>query len=118
MWIKALLLAGVLVTLVMFVRTEHGLRMQANKKIAFLMFLLVNAYAVLRPDDVSWLAHRLGVGRGADLLLYLLVLAFVFVALNLYLRMRRYERRLTDLAREMAVREAEVVNRRRGALTD
>jgi small membrane protein len=118
MWIKVLLLAGVLITLVMFVRSEHGLRMQANKKLAFFVFLLVNAYAVLRPDDLSWVANRLGVGRGADLLLYLLVLAFVFVALNLYLKMRQYERQLTDLAREMAVREAEQVNRQRGLLID
>jgi hypothetical protein len=118
MWIKIVLLAAVALLLVYFVRREHGVRLQANKRLAFFAFLIANAYAVLRPDDVSYLANLVGVGRGADLVLYLLVVAFVFAVVNFYLRMREAERRLTDLARAIALREAEMVNRERGVLTD
>jgi small membrane protein len=116
MLIKLLLLAGVFATLVFFVRRQHSVRVQANKRIAFFAFILLNAYAIVRPDDLTWLANRLGVGRGADLVLYMLVVAFVFLAINVYLKIRQTERRLTDLARALSIREAELVNRERGVL--
>lgn len=118
MWIKIVLLAAVAILLVYFVRREHGVKLQANKKLAFFAFLIANVYAVLRPDDVSALANIVGVGRGADLVLYLLVVAFVFAVVNFYLRMREAERRLIDLARAVALREAELTNRERGVLVD
>ncbi|HZN46012.1 MAG TPA: DUF2304 domain-containing protein [Ramlibacter sp.] len=118
MWIKLLLLAAVLLTLVWFVRSEHTLRLRASKKLAFFAFVLLFIYAVLRPDDLSKVANWVGVGRGADLLLYLLAVGVVFIALNFYLKVRQLERAMTDLAREVAVREGEALNRRRGLLTE
>jgi hypothetical protein len=110
MWIRIILLAGILATLVFFVRSQHGQRLRANKRIAFVLFLLANTYAVIRPDDLTWVAARVGVGRGADLVLYLLVVAFVFATANLYLRQRQLEARMAAMARAFALREAELVN--------
>jgi hypothetical protein len=114
MWIKLVLLSAVAVLLVFFVRREHGVKLQANKRLAFFLFVIANVYAVLRPDDVSRVANLIGVGRGADLVLYLLVVAFVFIVINFYLKMKEAERRLTDLARAVALRDAELLNRERG----
>ncbi|CAN5271878.1 hypothetical protein BH20ACT5_BH20ACT5_16180 [soil metagenome] len=114
--IQIVLLAGVGLGLLLFVRRWHGVRMQAGKRIGLVAFGLLNVYAVLRPEDVTWVANRLGVGRGADLVLYLLVIAFILGMLNFYLRFKTMDRRLTDLARTVAIREAEIVNRERGLL--
>lgn len=114
--IQFLLIAAVGFGLLFFVRRWHGVGMQAGKRIGLVAFALLNVYAVLRPDDVTWLANRLGVGRGADLILYLLVIAFVLGMLNFYLRFKTMDRRLTELARTIAIREAEIVNRERGVL--
>ncbi len=114
--IQVVLLAGVVLGLLLFVRRWHGVRMQAGKRLGLVAFGLLNVYAVLRPDDVTWVANRLGVGRGADLVLYLLVVAFILGMLNFYLRFKTMDRRLTDLARTVAIREAEIVNRERGLL--
>jgi hypothetical protein len=116
MWIQLLLLAVIAVVLIVFVRRWYGVRMQAGKRIAFFAFLAVNAWAVARPNDVTWVANRLGVGRGADLVLYLLVAGFALATLNTYLRFRELDRRFTDLTRTLAIREAELVNRERGLL--
>jgi hypothetical protein len=110
MWIRVLLLACVVATLVLFVRGQHGQRLRANKRIAFFAFLAVNAYAVLRPEDVMWVAVKLGVGRGADLVLYLLVVCFVFSTLNMYLRQRQLEQRLADVTRALALQQAVTSN--------
>lgn len=116
MLIQLVLLVAILGLLFLFVRNKHSVRMQAGKRIGLIVFALLNVYAVLRPDDLTTVAHWLGVGRGTDLLLYLLVLAFLLGMLNFYLRFQGVDRRLTDLARALAIREAEIVNRERGVL--
>ncbi|MGH3934110.1 MAG: DUF2304 domain-containing protein, partial [Pseudonocardiaceae bacterium] len=85
---------------------------------AFFAFIAVNVYAVLRPGDTTWIAQQIGVGRGTDLVLYLLVVAFVFGMLNTYLRQREISNHLTDLARTVALRDAELANRDRGLVAD
>ncbi|MFR9803240.1 DUF2304 domain-containing protein [Pseudonocardia sp. RS010] len=116
MLIQLVLLVAILGLLFLFVRNKHSVRMQAGKRIGLVLFALVNVFAVLRPDDVTLVARWLGVGRGTDLLLYLLVVAFLLGMLNFYLRFQGVDRRLTDLARALAIREAEIVNRERGVL--
>lgn len=116
MLIQVLLLLSVVVLLVVFVRSTHGVRIRAGKRIGLIAFALLNVYAVLRPEDVTVLARWLGVGRGTDLVLYALVVAFLVGMLNYYLRFQGVDRQLTELARTLAVREAELVNRERGVL--
>ncbi|MFI5954273.1 DUF2304 domain-containing protein [Cryptosporangium sp. NPDC051539] len=113
MVIQFLLLLAVAASLFYFVRRQHGVRLQAGKRLAFVAFLVFAAYAVVRPDDITAIAHWVGVGRGADLVLYATVVAFVFVVINFYLRTRDMERRITDLARAVALRDAEILNQHR-----
>jgi hypothetical protein len=117
MLIKILLLLAVLILLLGFVRWQHGVRLRAGKRLGFFAFLALNVWAVLRPDDLTALAQRLGVGRGADLVLYGLFVAFVFMVLHFLLRFRDLGERFTELARAVALREAELLNRERGLLT-
>lgn len=86
----------------------HGTsRGGALAKIGLGALLLFAGYAVLRPGDVTWLAERLGVGRGTDLVLYALVVGFGFVAVSTYLRFRDLEVRFARLARAVALDRAE-----------
>ncbi|MBC8093689.1 MAG: DUF2304 domain-containing protein [Pseudonocardia sp.] len=117
MLIQILLLVAALGLLFLFVRNRHGVRVAAGKRIALVVFALANVYAVIRPDDVTAFAQLLGVGRGTDLLLYVLVVGFLSVTLNQYLRFQGVDQRMTDLARVIALREAEQVNRDRGVLS-
>jgi small membrane protein len=118
MIIKVLLILAVLGVLAYSVRGRGGVRMQAGKRLGLLLFAGVNVVAVLRPEEVSAVAQQLGVGRGTDLVLYLLVIAFLFGMLSYYLRFKVVDRRFTELARLLAIREAEIVNRERGVLQD
>ena len=51
------------------------------------------------------MAHLVGVGRGTDLLLYGLIVAFLGYTVTSYLRFRLIERRLTELTRQIALDE-------------
>ncbi|MFO0765091.1 MAG: DUF2304 domain-containing protein [Patescibacteria group bacterium] len=62
---------------------------------------------VWRPEVATRLAHLVGVGRGVDVVTYL-VLAFVCILLfQAFLAIDRLERKLTDLVRADALRDLE-----------
>jgi hypothetical protein len=104
--IKGLLILAAVLLFVFFLRRSHTARLQAFKRIGFTLFCLFGVIAVIQPDLMTWLANRVGVGRGTDLLLYILTVVFGFFSLNTYLRFKDTERRLTRLARAMAIRDA------------
>jgi hypothetical protein len=76
------------------------------------------ALSVLFPGDLSWIAHKVGVGRGADLVLYILVVSFMLVSVILFRRMADLERRYVVLARALAIREAEELEGQEHTETD
>ena len=61
---------------------------------------------MLRPDDLTVVARWLGVSRGTDLLLYMLVVGFVFTTMSTYMRLREQELRYARLARAIALQNA------------
>jgi small membrane protein len=64
------------------------------------------ALSVLFPDVLTTVAEAVGVGRGADLLLYVLVVTFMLVSVVLFRRLAELERRYTEVARSVALNEA------------
>ena len=104
--IKLLLLAGIALVGYYAVR---GSRRALHRVVwrGFVMVGLAAAVAsVLSPDIVTWLAEKVGVGRGTDLLLYGLVIAFMLVSVVLFRRIAELEHRYVTLARALAIREA------------
>jgi len=62
--------------------------------------------AVARPMLLQSLANVLGIGRGTDVLLYLLVFAFLGTTFFLYARTVVLQRQLTELVRVYALATA------------
>lgn len=104
--IKILLILAVIGLVLLLLRSHGTNRGGAFVKIGMAIFLVFAAYAVVRPDDVTWVAARLGVGRGADLVLYILVVGFGFFAISTYLRFKELELKYARLARAVALNEA------------
>jgi len=67
--------------------------------------VLGGLYFVWRPEHANAVANMVGVGRGADLLLYCWILASLMVALKLNLKIRAKEQVMTELARKFALRD-------------
>jgi hypothetical protein len=63
-----------------------------------------SAGVVVWPVSTVRVARLLGIGRGADLLLYCSVLAMLVGFFYVYIRFRRMDRQLTLLVRELAIR--------------
>jgi hypothetical protein len=82
-----------------------GLRGTVPKRVvaAALLLWTFGGVATVWPDTVAALAQALGVGRGADLLLYMTTLSLAVACSYMYARFRRVERQLTLLVRRLAM---------------
>lgn len=107
MIIKLVLLGGLVGLGVMAYRSSLNSRSAALRRLSGVLLLCGAAVAVVWPDAVSHLAVMMGVGRGSDLVLYLLAVVSLFVWLSLYRRIHDLEHRLVLLTRRIALHDAE-----------
>ncbi|WP_432542469.1 DUF2304 domain-containing protein [Kineococcus sp. SYSU DK002] len=104
--IQVLLIAVVLVVGVLLVRSTAGARHQAVRRLLLAALVALAVASILAPGAVTAVANAVGVGRGADLLLYGLVVAFLGFVVSSYRRSRALEETVTQLARRLALDEA------------
>jgi hypothetical protein len=98
--IKIILIATLLAIL--------GYALSQRKKIpglsiAMTMICLGGIFFVFLPDTATEVARVLGVGRGADLILYFFIILTLAIALNLHLKIRSAQETATELARAIAI---------------
>ena len=101
------ILAGVVIILVAFFWLRGGgARHQAVRRIFMLLFGIAAASSVFFPQIWTMVANLVGIGRGADLLLYFMVLTFLGFVATSYRRFRQLELQVTELARQLALSNA------------
>lgn len=104
--VQFLLIAAFLFLFYVAIRSRTAHSVSASKKLLFFALMFVLVVAVLAPGLVTSAANLVGVGRGTDLVLYLMAVAFGFYVVNDYLRGQDAQNQLHRLARRIAVLEA------------
>ncbi|MCF2705930.1 DUF2304 domain-containing protein [Arcanobacterium haemolyticum] len=112
--IQVILIAALGLVALAIVWPSKGTRGQAIRTLAWLIGLTAGAIAVIFPSLTSTVANWLGVGRGTDLVLYMAIVFFMGYAVTTTAHRRRTDRTMTQLARKIALLEAEL--RKRGEL--
>ena len=108
----SILLAGVLL---------HGwTQMRRAPLVAWLSMAaaIVGLYLVWAPSHTTELASIIGIGRGADLILYLWVCISLNLLLSLHLKLRAQQETVTKLARHIALASAIVRSEHERAIMD
>lgn len=105
--IQVLLIAGLVILMAILLVQRPGARPLAIRRLTYGVLLMGAILAVLFPQWLSQLARWVGVGRGTDLLLYGVVLVFISHSMASKSRHAATDQRLTLLARQMAINEAE-----------
>ena len=120
MWIQILLVVAVVVIGLFLARPNRRRQPSGDPAaVACSAFVIVAIVSILFPQWLSYVANLIGVGRGADLLLYALVLAFLISVATTYRRNVQLNRRITHLAREITLTRAEAEDAlRRAAALD
>lgn len=90
-----------------FVAIRRGWATQREGLVLALVWL-VAGLAIAWPDQTTRLAKIVGVGKGANLLLYCTVVTMMVGFLMVYARLRALRREMTLLVRHLALREATI----------
>lgn len=102
-----ILLIIVVIAVVARLFRSRGARSQAIRRLGLLLFAGFAVVSILFPAVWNRIANLVGVGRGTDMVLYALVVAFLSFTVTTYMRFREFETRYTKLARRLALDEAQ-----------
>ena len=105
-WIKIPLVLAAVGVLIFLVRHRGRVEMRAGVRMLAIVLFLAAVVSIIEPD-IPQRAAEVGVTRGTDLLLYVLVVVYVLTTLGLYFRVREGDQRLLRLARDLALERAE-----------
>jgi len=100
----------ILVTIfIIFILLKLFLQKQKSKisLVAFLVwFLLWLAVLIVfwLPDTTSYLAAWLGIGRGADLVVYVSILVIFYMVFKIFVRLNKIDEEITKVVRNDAIK--------------
>lgn len=99
-------LVGMAVVFGLLVMAAARQKLRRREALLWSLLLFSAATAVVWPPVTSHVARLLGIGRGADLLLYLAVIGMFVGFWMVYMRLRQLRREMTLLVRHHAIEQA------------
>lgn len=103
---QAISLSGITLIAVLIVLATIRRRMSRGSGFAWLLLWIAAGLAIAMPELTVVVARALGIQRGADLVLYVAVLASFAGFFAVFIRLRRLEGSITEIVRHIAVDEA------------
>lgn len=97
----------ILLSVLLLIVAIASLRLFRNRLLYRLFFIAIVFTGILFvavPVLPVYLATMMGVGRGVDLVFYLLFIGFFFTTIVIYRRLLRFDETLTRLVRQNAIR--------------
>lgn len=71
----------------------------------WIVFWLAAAAVVIWPDSTFYFSNKLGIGRGADLIVYLALAIIFFLIFRLTALLEKQKREITELTRAIALKK-------------
>lgn len=105
MLIQIVLSLVLLFALVMTWRRAAQQAIRSLAAVAWSAVWFVAAFFIWQPDASTKIAHFVGVGRGADLILYTSIIVLLLLVFRLHVVHDKLEKALTELVRREAMRE-------------
>ncbi len=95
-----------IISVVMIVKTSGKFRGRNVRYYENIFWLLVWAFlgvVAIVPEITSYLATWVGVGRGADLVIYASTIALFYMLFKIFVRLEKMERDMTKIVRKIAI---------------
>lgn len=92
--------------LMVFIVYIYKIKTVLLERLIYLALALVGIVLLVYPSLSTWVANKLGIGRGADLLLYFVIILGLFYAVISDRKIHQLEKQITLLVREIALRDA------------
>lgn len=105
MIIKIILLSFIAFAVFRLLRRHREHAISSRWLILWLLFWGAAAAVVAAPEIATRLAALVGIGRGADLAVYVAVLGIYYLMFRVMVRLERMERDISKIVEELAIRE-------------
>lgn len=99
-----------LIILLFIWRLSQNFRQGKLGRLGYLLWLIVWLGVALIfwfPDIASRLALAVGIGRGADLVVYSAIIVILYLIYRLFIRLEKTQRDITAIVRDLALHEKE-----------
>jgi hypothetical protein len=96
----------VLIVLAKLFKQYNGDKITLANFLLWCLLWLAVLLVFWQPDLTSYLANFLGIGRGADLIIYVAILVLVYLVFRVFVRLQKLEKDLTKLIRDEAIKNA------------
>jgi hypothetical protein len=97
------LLTFVLIALTKAIYSYKQRGMRTPNSLLWTLVWIGTASIIIFPDATSVVAHLLGIGRGADLIIYASLLLIFYLIFRMHLTLARMEQEITEIVRAVAL---------------
>ena len=102
----------ILVLFIIFVLIRAALRFRkkeisARELIIWIVFWILVGVAAVLPQTTNFLADKVGVGRGLDLVLVIGVVVLFYLIFRVLVKIRYLDKTITEVTRKTAINNAE-----------
>lgn len=109
--IQVLLLVFALFAGAKIIQRFHADDIGRREFFGWILFWFLVVIVAILPDTAAIFAKIAGVGRGADLVVYLALALLFYMLLRLTIRLEKIERNLTKLTRQDTLRQVDKKNK-------
>jgi hypothetical protein len=104
MWLQILITLFVVIVLFKLFKQRQADKISLSSFFAWLILWLIMLVVFWQPATASYLANFLGIGRGADLIVYLSVVVIFYLLFKIFVRINKIEKEITKVVREDAIK--------------
>ncbi len=104
MIIQFILSLVIVLAIVFTIRRKRQHAIGWRESVVWVLLWLGIGVVIWRPDMTTSVAHLVGIGRGADLVLYAAIIAMLLMVFHLHVAHEQLERKLTLLVRAEAMK--------------
>lgn len=103
--IQIFLLAFFLVAVIKVISRYHYNELSFKGAVAWVIFWLLGGWIVVDPDSTFFLARAMGVGRGADAVVYVGMAGLFFMIFRLMIKIEKLNKDISSIVRAHSLKE-------------
>ena len=105
-WLQIIVTLFVIIILFKLFKQRQASKLSISSFLAWLLLWLIVLVVFWQPATASYLANFLGIGRGADLIIYLSIIIIFYLLFKIFVHLNKIETEITKIIREDAIKNA------------
>lgn len=103
-WINIILILFLLFALSRSILRYKGKEIRLNEFIFWTAIWVLGIIALASPSTVSYISQSIGIGRPADMIVYLSIIILFYINFRMYVALDNMDQKLTKVVREVAIK--------------